>query len=85
MRGGRAIEEFLLDRVPVEPGDSAQPPRDGGPGTAASFQIAAEELDVCAASLKQPQLMLLTPAGELPQVELIRLTRKAAVGGEEPS
>jgi hypothetical protein len=28
--------------------------------------------------------MLLAPAGELPQVQLVRLTRQAAVGGEEP-
>ena len=84
MRGGRVIEEFFLDRVPVEPGDGAQPPRDGGPGAAAGFQIAAEELDVGAAGLEQAELVLLAPAGELPQVQLIRLTRQAAVGGEEP-
>jgi hypothetical protein len=84
MRGGRVIEEFFLDRVPVEPGDGAQPPCDGGPGAAAGFQIAAEELDVGAAGLEQAELVLLAPAGELPQVQLIRLTRQAAVGGEEP-
>ena len=55
MRGGRVIEEFFLDRVPVEPGDGAQPAGDGGPGTAAGFQIAAEELDVGAAGLEQAE------------------------------
>ena len=59
MRGGRVIEEFFLDRVPVEPGDGAQAAGDGGPGATAGFQIAAEELDVCAAGLEQAELMLL--------------------------
>jgi len=53
-------------------------------GAAAGFQIAAEELDVRAAGLEQAELALLAPAGELPQVQLVRLTRQAAVGGEEP-
>jgi hypothetical protein len=52
MGGGRVIEEFFLDRVPVEPGDGAQPAGDGGPGAAAGFQIATEELDVRAAGLE---------------------------------
>ena len=78
------VEEFFLDRVAVEPGDGAQPAGDGGPGAAAGFQIAAGELDVRAAGVEQEELMLLTPAGELPQVQLIRLTCQAAVSGEEP-
>jgi hypothetical protein len=78
------IEELFLDRVAVEPGDGAQPPGDGGPGAAAGFQIAGEELDVGAAGLEQAELMLLAPAGELPQVQLVRLAGQAAVGGEEP-
>jgi hypothetical protein len=45
-RDARVIEEFFLDRVAVEPGDGAQPPGDGGPGAAAGFQVAGEELDV---------------------------------------
>jgi len=85
MRGRGMIEEFFLDGVPVEPGDGAQPPGDGGPGTAAGFQIAAEELDVRAAHLEQAALMLLAPAGELPQVQFVRLAGQAAAGGEEPS
>jgi len=53
MRGGRVIEQFFLDRVPVETGDGAQPPGDRRAGAAAGFQIAAEELDVRAAGLEQ--------------------------------
>jgi hypothetical protein len=49
-----------------------------------SLQIACEELDVGAAGLEQAELVLLAPTGELPQVQLIRLTRQTAVSGEEP-
>ena len=77
------IEEVFLDRVPVEPGDCAQPPGDGSPGAAAGFQIAGEALDVGAAGLEQAQLVLLAPAGELPQVQLVRLAGQAAVPGKE--
>jgi hypothetical protein len=84
MSGGRVIEEFFLDRVPVEPGDGGQPPRDGGPGAAAGLQVAGEELDVRAAGLEQAQLMLLASARELTQVQLVSRTRQPAVAGEEP-
>jgi hypothetical protein len=48
--GGRGVlEELFLDRVPVEPGDGAQPPGDGGAGAAACFQVAGEAFDVGAA------------------------------------
>jgi hypothetical protein len=43
------IEKFFLDGVAIEPGDGAQAAGDGGPGPAAVFQIAGEELDVRAA------------------------------------
>jgi hypothetical protein len=46
--------------------------------------IAGEELDVGAAGLAQAELMLLAPAGELPQVQLLCRTRQAAAGGGEP-
>jgi hypothetical protein len=39
------LEEFFLDGVPAEPGDGAQPPGDGGAGTAAGFQFAGEGLE----------------------------------------
>jgi hypothetical protein len=34
VRGRGVLQEFFFDRVPVEPGDGAQPPRDGGAGPA---------------------------------------------------
>ena len=49
------IQELFLDRVPVEPGDRAQPPGDGGTGPAAGFQVAGEALDVGAADGEQGQ------------------------------
>src|SRR5215470_9748909 len=36
MRGRGVIEQVFLHRIPVEPGDGAQPPGDGGPGPAAA-------------------------------------------------
>jgi hypothetical protein len=52
---------------------------------AAGFQVAGEALDVRAAGLEQAQLMLLAPAGELSQVQLVGLTGQAAIPGEESS
>jgi hypothetical protein len=52
MRGRGMVEQLLFDGVPVEPGDGAQPPGDGGPGAAAGFQIAGEALDVGTARLE---------------------------------
>jgi hypothetical protein len=40
------IQQLLLDRIQVEPGHGAQPPGNGGPGPAASFQVAGEALDI---------------------------------------
>ena len=77
--------EFLPGRVPAEPGNGAQPPGDGGPGAAAGFQITGVTPDAGAAGTGQAQLMLLAPAGELPQVQLVRLAGQPAVPGEEPS
>jgi hypothetical protein len=50
VRGRGMLEEFFLDRVLAEPGDGAQPAADNGPGAAADFQIAGEELNVRAAA-----------------------------------
>ena len=51
--GGRGVvEQVFLDGVPVEPGDGAQSPGDGGPGAAAGFQVAGEALDAGAAALE---------------------------------
>jgi len=59
------IEEFFFDGVPVEPRDGAEPTGHRGSGAAAGFQVAGEALDVGAAGLEQPQVMVLAPAGEL--------------------
>jgi hypothetical protein len=79
------VEQLLFDGVPVEPGDGAQPPGDGGPGAAAGFQIAGEALDVGTARLEQADLMLLAPAGVLAQVQRVRLAGQAGVTGQEPA
>ena len=44
VRGGRVLEEFLFDRVLIEPGDGAQPPGDGGARPAPGFQIPGKAL-----------------------------------------
>ncbi len=49
------------------------------------FQVAGEALDVGAPGLEQPQVMVLASAGELAQIQLIRLTGQAAVSGQESS
>ena len=78
------VEEFLLDGVPVEPGDGGQPPGDGGPGSAPGFQLAGEALDVGAADGEQVQRAGAAPAGELAQVQGVGLAGQAAVPGQEP-
>src|SRR6516162_9702918 len=78
------IQEFLLDRVPVEPRNGAQPPGDRGPGAASSFQVPGEAFDVEAADGEQVQRAATAPAGELAQVQGIRLAGQAAVPGQEP-
>ena len=83
VRCGRVIEQFFLDRVAVEPSHRAQAAGDGGPGPAAGFQIAGEELDVGAAGAEQMELVLLAPAGELAQVQFVGLAGQAAVAGQE--
>ena len=83
--GGRVIEEFFFDGIAVEPRDGAEPTGDRGPCAAAGFQVAGETLDVRPPGLKQAQVMLLAPAGELPQVQFVGLTGQAGVAGQEPS
>ena len=55
VRGGGMLQKFFFDGVLVEPGDGAQPPGDGGAGTAFSLQLAGEGLDVGAADREQRQ------------------------------
>ena len=78
------IEQLFVHRVPVKPGHGAQAAGDGGPGPAAGFQVTGEELDVSPAGAEQVQLVLLAPAGELPQIQLVGLLGQAAVSGQEP-
>jgi hypothetical protein len=84
MRSRRMIEQVLLDRVPVEPGDRGQPPGDGGPGPAVGFQVAGEAFDVSPACLEEPQLMRLASGGVLAQVQVVGLAGQAAVASQEP-
>ncbi len=84
MSGRRVIKEFLFHGVAVEPGHGAQPAGDGGPGAAAGFQAAGEALDVGAARLEQPHLMLLAPASELTQVQRIGFACQAGIARQEP-
>jgi tetratricopeptide (TPR) repeat protein len=59
---------FLFDRVPIEPGDGAQPPGHDGTRPAPGFQIPGEALDVGAADGEQGKRPGAAPAGELAQV-----------------
>ena len=83
VRGRGVVEELFLDGVLVEPGDGAQPPGDGGAGTAAGFQLAGEGLDVGAADREQRQRAGAAPGGELAQVQGVGLAGQAAVPGQE--
>jgi len=65
MSGRRVVEKLLLNRVPVEPGDRAQPPGDGGPGAAAGLQVAGEAFDVGTASLEEARITT-PPLGLMP-------------------
>jgi len=78
------LQQLLLDGVLIEPGDRAQPAGDRGAGPAAGFQVPGEALDVRPAGLEQVQVMLAAPAGELAQVQLIRLAGQAGAAGQKP-
>jgi len=78
------LEKLFLNGVPVEPGDGAQPAGDGGPCSAAGFQIAGEALDVRAAGLEQAQVPLLAPARVLAQIQGIRVAGQGGVTGQKP-
>ncbi len=79
VRGRRMVEEFLLDGVPVEPRDRGQAAGDGGPGPAAALEFPGEGLDVGAADREQRHGPGSAPAGELAQVEGVRLAGQAAI------
>jgi hypothetical protein len=81
--GRGMVQQVLLHRVPVEPGDGAQPAGDGGPCAAPGLQVAGEALDVRAAGLEEAQVVLVAPAGVLAQVQLVGFAGQAAVAGQE--
>jgi hypothetical protein len=76
------VEEFLLDGVPVEPRDRGQAASVGGPGPAAALELPGERLDVGAADREKRHGPGSAPAGELPQVEGVRLAGQTAIPGE---
>ena len=84
MRGRGVIQEFFFDRVPVEPGDGAQPPGDGGPGPAPASRSRAK-LSMSAADGEQGQGAGAAPGGELAQVECVGVAGQAAVAGQVPA
>jgi hypothetical protein len=45
VRRRRVLQKIFPDRVPIEPGDDAQPPGDGDGDAGLGFQFAAEGLD----------------------------------------
>jgi len=73
-----------LDRVLAGPGGGGQPPGDGRAGPAHRFQVPREALDVSTADGEQAQRAAAAPAGELAQVQGVRLAGQATVSGQEP-
>jgi len=84
MSGWGVIQEFLLDRVLLEPGDSGQPAGDRGAGPSPGLQVAGEAFDVGAADGEQGQGAGAAPGSELAQVERVGLAGRAAVSGQVP-
>jgi hypothetical protein len=71
--------------VAVEPGDRAQPARDGGPCPAGEFHVAAEGLDVDPLGLEQVQAAPGAPGRVLAQVQGVGVAGQPAVAGQEPA
>jgi hypothetical protein len=85
MRSRRAGQEFFLDGVLIEPGDGGQPPGDRGAGPARGFQVPGEGLDVGAADGEQRQGTSPAPAGELTQVQRVRLSCRSRYPARNPA
>lgn len=62
------LDDAFFFGVPVEADDGAQPTSDHGPGLAAILEIASEALDVNAANIAHPLIVLPAPSGELTQI-----------------
>jgi len=76
--GWGVIQEFLLDRVLVEPGDSGQPTGERGAGPSLGLQVAGEAFDVGAADGGQGQGAVAAPGSELAQVKCVGVAGQAA-------
>jgi hypothetical protein len=59
------IEQFFLDGLPVEPGDGAQPPRDGGPGAGRERTEAEYASLLSAADLKLDRVIPTTAGASI--------------------
>jgi hypothetical protein len=75
--GRRTVKQVFFYRVPVEPGDRAQPAGDRRPGPAFGFQVTGEALDASATGLEQADVALVAPGGVLPQVQRVGLAGQA--------
>ena len=80
--GWGVIQEFLLNRVLVEPGDSGQPAGDRDAGPSLGLQVAGEAFDVAATDGEQGQGADAAPGRELAQVECAGFAGQAAVSGQ---
>jgi len=78
------VKQVFFRRVPVEPGDRAQPAGDRCPRLAFGFQVTGEALDISAAGLEQADVGLVAPGGVLPQVQRAGLAGQARVASQEP-
>jgi len=67
------VEQFLLDRILVDPCDGAQPAGDRRAGPSGGLQVATEAFDVGAADREQGRLVAVAPGGELAQVQGVGL------------
>jgi len=85
MSGWGVIQEFLLDRVLVEPGDSGPPAGDRGAGPSPGLQVAGEAFDVGAADGEQGQRAGAAPGSELAQVECVGLAGRPRYPARYPA
>lgn len=83
MHGGGVLDDALLFGVAVEPDHRAQAAADGGAGLAAIFEVTGEALDVDAADVEQPLVVLPAPGGERAQIERVRVTGESSVAEQD--
>ena len=83
--GRGMLEELFFDGVLVEPSNGAQPPGHGHASPAEGFEFPGKAFDVGAADGEQGKRPGAAPAGELVQVQRVRLAGQAAVSGQEPA